>query len=206
MRRVSIVAVIGLFVLAVAGQFVAPRIAANQVEKRLTKDGGTATASVKAFPWPRLLFHEGDSLKVRARDIQLPLISPNSKVLSGIDGFDDVDIQVTNATAGPFRIARLTLQRNGGDSAYRSTLTGNTTARAIATFAGSQAGGALGGFLSGLAGGALPFGDQTVPFDYNAALRSDSGRIHATAVTGNVAGFPAGPLAEAVAQALAGRF
>jgi hypothetical protein len=204
MRRISIVAAIGLFVLVVAGQFVAPRIAANQVEKRLTKDGGTATASVKAFPWPRLLFKEGDSLKVRARGIQLPLTSAND--VNKVDGFDDVDIQVTDANAGPFTISRLTLERKGGNSAYRTTLTGSTTARAVATFAGSQAGGALGGFLSGLAGGALPFGDQTVPFDFDAALRSDGGRIHATAVTGSVAGFPAGPLAEAVAQALAGRF
>src|SRR3954451_6261841 len=200
MRRISIVAAIALFVLAVAGQFVAPRIAANQVEKRLTKDGGTATASVSAFPWPRLLFHEGDSLKVRARGIQLPLITADTKVLSGIEGFDDVDIQVTDATAGPFRMSRLTLQRSGGNNAYRTTLSGTTTARAVATFAGGQAGGALGGFLSGLAGGALPFGDQTVPFDFDTTLRSQGGRPQAVTVTGNVAGFPAGPLAEAVAQ------
>src|ERR1700750_2516824 len=102
MRRISSVDALGLFFLVVAGQFVAPRIAANQVEKRLTKDGGTATASVHAFPWPRLLFHEGDSLKVRASGIKLPLIAPSSKVLGGIDGFDDVDIQVTDASAGPF--------------------------------------------------------------------------------------------------------
>ena len=206
MRRISIVAVIALFVLVVVGQFVVPRIAASDVEKRLTKDGGTATASVHAFPWPRLLFHEGDSLKVRARGIKLPLVAPNDKVLSGIDGFDDVDIEATQATTGPFAISKLTLERKGGDNAYRTTLAGTTTAREVATFAGSQAGGALGGFLSGLAGGALPFGDQTVPFDFDAALQSNSGRIQATAVTGDVAGFPAGPLAEAVAQALAGRF
>src|SRR4051794_23799157 len=203
MRRIAIVAAIGLFVLVAIGQFVAPRVAADQVENRLTKDGGTATASVHAFPWPRLLFKEGDSLKVRARGIQLPLVPPND--INKIDGFDDVDIQVTDATAGPFKVSRLTLQRNGGN-AYRTTLTGTTTARQVATFAGSQAGGALGGFLSGLAGGALPFGDQTVPFDFTAALRSNGGRISAAAVAGNVAGFPAGPLAEAVAQALAGRF
>jgi hypothetical protein len=206
MRRISIVAVIALFVLAIAGQFVVPRIAANKAENQLTKDGGTATATVDAFPWPRLLFKEGDSLQVHADGIQLPLITADTKVLSGIDGFDDVDIQVTNATAGPFKIAKLTLERRGGDNAYRTTLAGTTSGRAIATFAGSQAGGALGGFLTGLAGGALPFGDQTVPFDFETILRSDGGKPHAVAVSGNVAGFPAGPLAEAVAQALAGRF
>jgi hypothetical protein len=206
MRRISIVAIIGLFVLVVAGQFVAPRIAAHEVAKRLTKDGGSATASVHAFPWLRLLFNEGDSVRVRANGIRLPLITPGSKVLSGIDGFDDVDIEATNAAAGPFKIQKLTMQRSGGNNAYRTTLTGTTTGRAVATFAGNQAGGALGGFLTGLAGGALPFGDQTVPFDFDTTLRSVGGMPQAVAVTGNVAGFPAGPLAEALAQALAGRF
>jgi hypothetical protein len=206
MRRISIVAVLVLFVLAAVGQFVAPRIASNKVEKRLTKGGGTATATVSAFPWPRLLFQEGDKLTVRASGVSLPLVGPTSKVLQDIDGFDDVDIEVTNATAGPFRLTRVSLKRTGGDAAYRTTLTGNVTARDLAAFTGSQAGGVLGGFLSGLAGGALPFGDQPVPFDVGAVMRSDGGRPQTVAVNGTVAGLPAGPLAEALAQALAGRF
>src|SRR4051812_18912503 len=104
MRRVSIVAVISLCVLAVAGQFVAPRVAASDAENRLTKDGGSAHADISAFPWPRLLFTEGDSVKVRARGISLALLSPTSTGLKQLDGFDDVDVRIIAASAGPFRL------------------------------------------------------------------------------------------------------
>jgi hypothetical protein len=206
MRRISIVAVLGLSVLAVAGQFVAPRIAAHEVESRLTKSGGSADAQVSSFPWPRLLFKDGDRIRVRARGIELPLVSPTSKVLDGLDGFDDVDIEVTDASAAPFRLQRVTLRRNGGDHPYLTGIQGTITARDLATFSGAQAGGALGGFLTGLAGGALPFGDQPIPIDIQTTLRSDGGRPRAVVVHGTVAGLPAGALAEALAQALAGRF
>jgi hypothetical protein len=206
MRRISIVAVIALFVLAVAGQLIAPRIASRQIEKRLTKQGGTAHAEVHAIPWPRLLFGEGHSVKVRAQGIDLPLISPSSKVLQDLDGFDHVDIEVTGATAGPFELASVTLHRDGGDRPYQAAVTGSITAQDLATFSGSQIGGTLGGFLSGLAGGGLPFGNQPLPIDLQAVLRSEGGRPRAVTAQGTVAGFPAGPLVEALAQALAGRF
>ena len=101
--KISIVAAIALAVLAAAGQFVAPRIASRQIEKRLTDKGGTAHAEVHAFPWPRLLFTEGSSVEVRAEGVELPLVSPTKKVLSQLDGFDKVDVDITDATAGPMR-------------------------------------------------------------------------------------------------------
>jgi hypothetical protein len=206
MRRISIVAVLVLFVLAVVGQFVAPRIVAGQAETRLTKDGGTARVDISAFPWPRVLFGEGDSLKVRASGLSLPLIGPNGRMLGDLDGFDDVDVEVTNATAGPFRLSEVKLERRGGDRPYRATIAGTITARDLVTFSGSLGGGAVGGFLGGLAAGALPFGDQPVPLNLDAVIRSDGGQPRALTVTGSVGGVPAGPLVEALAQALAGRF
>jgi hypothetical protein len=188
------------------GQFVAPRIVARQAEQRLTKDGGKATVEVSAFPWPRLLFNEGDSLKVRASAVSLPLLSPNGRMLSDLDGFDDVDLEVTDAAAGPFRLSDVTLERRGGDRPYRATIAGTVTARDLATFSGSAAAGAFGGFLGGLAAGAMPFGDQPVPLQLDAVIRSVGGQPQTVTVTGSVGGVPAGPLVEALAQALAGRF
>ena len=205
MRRISIVAVLVLFVLAVGGQVIAPRIAARDTVKRLTKDGGTAQAEVHAFPWPRLLFTEGDSIKVRANGIALPVVSPQSKVLQDLDGFNKVDVQVTNATAGPLRLQRVSLSRDGGDHSYSAQVAGTVTARDVATFSGSQIGGGLGGFLSGLAGGSLPFGDEPIPIDLSAVIRSDGGRPRAVTSDGTIAGLPAGPFVEVLAQALAGR-
>src|SRR4051812_32158602 len=121
--KISIVAVIALAVLAAGGQFVAPRIAARQVEKRLTKQGGSAHAEVHAIPWPRLIFTEGDSIKVQAEGIALPLVSPNKPVLQELDGFNTVDIDVTNSTAGPMRITHLSLKKTSGP--YETRITGS---------------------------------------------------------------------------------
>jgi hypothetical protein len=189
MRRISIVAVIVVSVLALAGQFVAPRIAAGKIEKRLTKDGGTAHAEVHAIPWPRLIFTEGDSLEVKANGIALPLTSPNAPVLKELDGFNRVDIEVTDATAGPMQIASLTLKRDQGP--YELSIRGSVSPSDVSAF---------------VTGFSLPFGREPVPIDLQAVLRSDDGRPRAVTAHGTVAGFPAGPLVEAVAQALAGRF
>ena len=187
--KISIVAAIALAVLAAAGQFVAPRIASSQIEKRLTKQGGSATAEVHAFPWPRLLFNEGSSVKVKADGVELPLISPSRKVLGELDGFNNVDIDVTNATAGPMRVTHLTLRKHDGP--YELSIQGSVSPSDVAAF---------------LTGFSLPFANEPVPIDLTATIRSDGGRPDVVATHGSVAGLPAGPLVEALAQALAGRF
>jgi len=67
-------------------------------------------------------------------------------------------------------------------------------------------GGPFGGLFGGVAAGALPFGDEPVPVDLDATIRSEDGRPRAVVVNGSIAGLPAGPLVEALAQALAGSF
>jgi hypothetical protein len=161
--KISIVAAIALAVLAAAGQLIAPRIAARQIEKRLTKEGGTAHAEVHAIPWPRLLFSEGSSVKVRAERIQLPLVSPSEPVLRELDGFNKVDIEVTDSTAGPMKVDSLALARDGGP--YRATVTGSVSPSDVSAF---------------LTGFRLPFGDEPVPIDLDATIRSDDGRPHPT--------------------------
>ena len=205
MRRIATLATVGVLVLVVVAQFALPPFVSGQVEDRLTDRGGSADVSLKAFPAVRLLFTEGDSARVRARGIVLPLVSPNRPVLEQLDGFDEVDVEVTDARAGPFRLQTVSLERDG-DSPYRTAVHGTITGRDLATFAAGQVGGPLAGFFGGLAGGALPGGDEPVPLDLEAVIRSDGGRPHAVTVHGTVAGVEAGPLVEALAQALAGRF
>jgi hypothetical protein len=151
-----------------------------------------------AFPALRLLFSEGSFARVRARGTELPLTTPSDPVLEQLDGFSDVDVDVSDARAGPIRLDRLTLRRDGDDRPYRLVVSGSVTARDLATF--------IGGFLGGLAGGAMPFGDEAVPVDLDAVIRSEDGRPRAVTVKGEVAGVPAGPIVEALAQALAGLF
>jgi hypothetical protein len=206
MRRIASLATLGVLVLVVVAQILLPGIVSGKVEDRLTAHGGSADVELSAFPAARLLFTEGDSARVRARGVQLELVSPDSKVFEQLDGFNDVDVRVTDAQAGPFKLASVSLQRHGGDRPYRTSVHGTITARDLGTFGASQVGGPLGGFLGGLMGGALPFGDEPVPVDLDAVIRSDGGRPRAVTVSGSVAGLPAGPLVEALAQALAGRF
>jgi hypothetical protein len=206
MRRIATLATVVVLVLVAAVQIALPPLAERRAQHRLTASGGSADVDLDALPAVRLLFDEGDRARVRARGIELPLAAPGGRVLSQLDGFDDVDVAVTDARAGPFRLSSVTLERSGGDSPYRTTIKGSVTARDLASFGAGQLGGGFGAFLGGLMGGALPFGDQPVAIDLDAVLRSDGGEPHAVTVHGTVAGVPAGALAEVLAAALAGRF
>src|SRR4051812_50144930 len=114
MHRMTILAVAAaaLIILLVATQLVLPAIVERRVERELTKNGGHARVHLSALPAPRLLFKEGDSLKVRATGIVTPEGGGNGNGgLSDLDGFDSVDIQGIGLHAGPLPSSRLTLRR-----------------------------------------------------------------------------------------------
>src|SRR5215213_6660761 len=192
MRRLATLAALSVLVLLLLAQFALPGYVGGRAEDRLTEGGGRADVELSAFPAARLLFREGDFARVRARGIELPLVDPDRRVLADLDGFDDVDVELTDSRAGPIRLASVSLERDGGDAPYRTRVRGSITARDLATFGAGQVGGGLGGFLGGLMGGALPFGDEPIPIDLDAVVRSDDGRPRAVTVHGSVAGVPAG--------------
>jgi hypothetical protein len=187
-----------VLVLALVAQFALPPIVEGDLEERLTENGGSASVELSAFPSIRLLFTDGDLARVRAREIELPLAGPRDPVLEPLDGFDEVDVEIADSRAGPVRLEAASLTRSEEAEAYRMTLDGSVTLGDAASF--------MGGFLGAIAGGAMPFGDEPIPLDLDATIRSDDGRPRAVTVEGSVAGIPAGPLVEALAQALAGRF
>jgi hypothetical protein len=207
MPRIAILAAAAVLLLLILVQLALPPLAERQVEKRLTERGGTADVDLSALPAPRLLFKEGDSIRVRAHGIAVPLTGLGSReALKDLDGFDSVDVRATEVKVGPFTIALLSLARKTGEGTYTARITATVTGADLSKFAGRTLGGGLGGFLSGLATSAMPGADTEIPIDLKAVLRSDEGRARAVDVQGNVAGFPAGPLVEAVIAALAGRF
>jgi hypothetical protein len=208
MHRMVILTVALLLVVLAAVQLALPPLLARQVEDRLTKHGGSAHVTLSATPSLRLLFKEGDSLKVRATGLVTPPPDPSTESggLKDLDGFDQVDIQVVGMRLGPLTIARLTLERDNADEPYSASVQATVTAADLSTYAGGQIGGGLGGFLGGIAGSAMPGGSVEIPIDLHSVLQSDSGRIRAVTVDGSVAGLPAGPFVEALLTALAGRF
>jgi hypothetical protein len=88
------------------------------------------------------------------------------------------------------------------DGTYAVVIAGDGAAGDVARYAGSRLAGGLGQALAGLAAGA--FGDAGRPIPFDAAMQIDTsgGVVQATNVEGQVAGFPAGPLAQVVANAL----
>jgi hypothetical protein len=210
MSRMAILALAILITLLVALQLGLPPLLERQAATQLTKLGGHARVTLSAFPSPRLLFKEGDSLKVRGSGLVTsppdPTNTTNNGTLADLDGFDKVDIQVIGMRMGPLTIARLTLQRGDAGEPYTATVRATVTGADLSTYAGTQIGGGLGGFLGGIAGSAMPGANVEIPIDLDATLRTDGGRVRATMVNGSVAGLPAGPLVEALAAALAGRF
>ena len=176
------------------------------MEHRLTKNGGKADVTLKALPALTLLGGSGSEAKVTGSGLSFDLNETANKPLDGLDGFDKVNVDVTNSTAGPFQVSDLTLQRGTTGDPYAMSLGATVTGRDLATFAGGQLAGPLGGFLGGLASGALPLTNASIPVSLDATMKSDGGQPRVESVNGTIAGLPAGPLLEALAQAVAQRF
>jgi hypothetical protein len=196
------VAAIG--VLLVALQVALPIYLEGRVEDRLTGEGGTARVDLDAIPSPRLLLEDGDRLSVRGGGYRLELVRPEEKVFERIDGFDDVDIDVSSLRVGPFGVDRFRLAREGGED-FDMQVEGSATGRDLAGYAGGELGGQLGELFGRLGSGFVPGSAEPIPFTLDATLESRDGRARVEEVDGSVAGLPAGPLAEALAGAIADR-
>jgi hypothetical protein len=96
------------------------------------------------------------------------------------------------------------LRRDEGEGQYRVRMDARTSPRDVAEYLGSQAGGLFGGVLGDLAAGRLPGGGtKPVPMHVTAGVISREGDVGVTSAEGDVAGVPAGPLAELMVQAVA---
>ena len=191
-----------LLVLLAVCQFVLPPLAERRVSDRIEENAGTARVSIDAFPAPRLLFGDGDRLSVRGSGLEVDL-SEQRRVLERLDGFDSVDVRITDMRADPLEVDEFELARAEGEGDYRVRMTAETTPREVAGFLGSRAGGPLGGMLGDLAAGSLPGdGDEAVPVDIEAEVVSRDGEVAVASASGSVAGVPAGPLAELVVEAV----
>jgi hypothetical protein len=199
-RSVLLIALAVIAVLTVASQFVIPPVAENRIEGRLTDGGGTASASVAAFPAARLLFGDGDRISVSGNGLDLPL-QEGADAFDRLDGFDEVDVSLRDFRAGPFAVRSFELARSGSSASYHLTSSSMATTGDIANFGASQLGLPGGPLLRFFADQALG-GNRTVPIDLDMELRSDGGRVVVVSGEGSVAGLPTGPLAELITSAI----
>jgi hypothetical protein len=198
-RRIAIAVAAALVLAAVASQIVLAPLAEHRISDRLTENGGSATVSVSAFPAARLLFADGERIDVDASDVTLDLPSESGN-LSKLDGFENVDIAITDSSAGPFRLRTLSLSRVG-DAPYRFTLRGDTSTAALLDYGADQLGILGGTALRFLGRQALPEG-RRFPMRFNMSISDADGRLRVVSGTGTIAGIPTGPLAELITSAL----
>ena len=203
MARVAIIVAGVLVALLVAAQFALPPLAEKRIEDRLTENGGSADAEVDAgVPAARLLAGHGDSIDVSGSGLDLDIDPDDSQVLNRLDGFGSVAIDLTDFQAGPFEVDSFELSRDGS-SPYSLSGSLVTTAAALASY-GADRLGIPGASLLPLITGASDdsIADKPIPVELGMELTSDDGRITVTSGGGTVAGFPTGPLAELITQAI----
>ena len=211
MRRALLIAasvMAALVALLVVSQLLVPPYLEHRAEKRLTKHGGHATVSIDALPAFRLLFDDGDKIKVRGDGLHVELLSPggDNQVFNELDRFDQADVRLTRMSAGPFAVRRVVLSRADASRPYSLVVDASVTARALSSYAGGQLGGSVGALIARLVSGFVPFSSEPIPVEVGAAIRSQRGRPQLQAVNGTIAGLPAGPFAAALASAIADRF
>jgi hypothetical protein len=197
--------VVAFLIVALAlTQLLLPVLAASRIQRRLTKGGGSAHVSVHAFPALRLLFHEGDSIRVSGSGLRVQLGTGKQHVLKNLDGFGSAQIHLRDVAAGPFHTRLFTLDKAAGSSTYDLVVQASFSPARLASYFGSALGGSLGGLLGGLAGG-LAAGSQPVPVAVQAQLVSEDGNPRVVGGVGTVAGIPMGPVLEAVTAAIIAR-
>lgn len=203
MRRWAIRLGIPLLALLVASQFALPAYYEHRAADRLTTHGGTAHVHVSVFPALRLLFGRAGKLTVEASNLSVDLEDNEQDVFKRLDDFKQVTVDVTSSRAGPFTISGFRV-RSAGDHEYAVAITGDGNAADVARYAGDRLGGGFGQALAGLAASALGGFTRPIPFDARMYIGTKSGFPVASDVVGSVAGLPAGPLAQVVANALLG--
>ena len=206
MRRV-LYAAAAIVVLLVVSQLFVPPYLEHRAEKRLTSKGGHADVSIDAVPAVRLLFNDGSKIRVRGDGLHVDLLHGNgsARVFDELDRFDQADVRLTRMSAGPFAVRQVTLARRRAGDPYSLVISASVTARALSSYAGNEIAGPFGGLVGKIAGGAVPFSSEAIPVEVDAAIRSRGGRPEIEHVDGSVLGVSAGPLANTIAAAIAGR-
>jgi len=204
--KIFVAVVIGVVVLGAVTQLVIPGFVERKIESNLEErsDGGEAVADVKAFPAVRLLWGSGDKLEVRGRGLEIDLAQRTDDPLGQIDGFDEVDIDLTDLTAGPVDVQAFSLVKNADDTSYYLRMDAETTPTSLAESVGGTLGGDLGSAIAGAASEALLGGGAvSVPVNVEAQVsRGNGGTLDVDAAEASVAGVPTGPFAEAMVQAV----
>lgn len=200
--RVAIAAAAAVvLLLAVVSQLVLPGLIEGRIEDRLTDGGGGAQASLSGFPAARLLFGDGERVEVSGSGLDLE-VTEDTDALADLDGFEEVEIVLTESRAGPFEVGRFELRRDG-DEPYELRSSATTSIGELADYSAAELGLFGAPFLRLVLDRRLT--ERELPIELDVALESDDGRVTVVAGGGTIAGLPTGPLAELLTAAIVSR-
>jgi hypothetical protein len=123
--RIAIALAAGIVLVLALAQLLLPGIAANRISSRLSRYGKLESVSVKAFPALKLLWHNADSVTVRATSLKL---TPNqtASLLWEARGLNHIDLTASSMTEGPLQLRNVSVHKR----ANSLTGWGQTTATA----------------------------------------------------------------------------
>ena len=184
------------------------RIGEARVRAQLTRHGGTAEVRIRSLPATRLLRNAGQRIEVRGRDIEIALAGgepgDGPAGLAALDGFIDVDIELTSFQAGPFRVAAFVLERRGGGT-YALAARARAGAADLARLGSDRLPQLPGGRLLGAIPVPAALGSAEVPISVEAELASSAEGLRVLSGGGTVAGYPAGRIAAEITAAVSQR-
>ena len=188
-------------------QVALPRIAAGRVHAQLTRGGGLAEVTIGAFPATRLLRNGGDRIEVRGQRLEIGLSGGAEGAPAGLatlDGFREVDVELVRFRAGPFAVSAFVLTRSSGGT-YAMAAEARISSAELARLGAAR--------LRTPAGRRAPRGrrprrlarlTRRPRLDPGRALERGERPARAQR-RGTIAGYPAGPIATAIAAAVARR-
>jgi hypothetical protein len=204
--RPALIAIAPVLTALVASQFLLPPYLEGRAEDRLTAGGGSASVSLEALPALRLLFEDGETLRVKGRGLRVDprdgeaLRFPH--LFEKLDGFDEVDLRVVDARIGPIAVRAFSLRRPADRETYRFRTRATTSPRELYSYVASRVSGSLGGFVAGAADSLLKAEARPIPIELAGELESDGGQPRLISGAGEVAGIRTGPLVEILAAAV----
>jgi hypothetical protein len=136
----------GILLVLVLAQLLLPGIAAKRITTRLSRYGSVQRVSVKAFPALKLLWHNADSVTVKARSLKLTP-AQTASLLWEARGLNDIDLTASSMTEGPLQLRDVAVHKRA------KSLTGQ--AQTSVTDANSALPGGVGLQLVGSEGGEL---------------------------------------------------
>jgi hypothetical protein len=103
-----------LVVLLGLAQLLLPKLAAGRISSRVGRYGKVTSVHVSAWPAVKLLWHDADSVDVRASQLS---VSPSqtAELLDEAKGVGDLDLRAESAREGPLPVSDVRLQKRGDE-------------------------------------------------------------------------------------------